>query len=86
MEIKEILQTYYKENGKRNTCERSELVKFFHENILDINKKQYRVQRIAIALSHIPTKDLYFIQSVFKDKKNRTGSESAIKWFWWSLK
>ncbi len=39
---------------------------------------------IAIKVSHIPTKDLYYILSVGKDYKSRNGSFS--KYFFGSLK
>ncbi len=80
-----IFSKYNIEQFKKKN-ERAELVKFFVENLYDKNKKPFPVKRIAITLSHIPTKDLYFMQSVFKDTQNRNGNESANKWFWWSLK
>ncbi len=71
---------------KKSTSERAELVKFFVSNLKNKKGGFFPPKRIAIALSHIPTKDLYFMQSVMKDIINRSGAESAQKWFWWSLR
>ena len=66
--------------------ERAEAIKYFVSNLKDKKGANFPPKRIAIALSHIPTKDLYFMQSVMKDIINRSGAESAQKWFWWSIK
>ena len=83
MEIKDIIAQRQPVKVK---SERAELVKFFVENLYNKQGENFPAKRIAIALSHIPTKDLYFMQSVMKDIINRSGAESAQKWFWWSIK
>lgn len=74
--------------GKAVSCksERSELIKFFVTTLKNKNGKPFGAKMIAIKLSHIPTKDLYYMISVFKDAHNRKGLDYAQKWFWWSLK
>lgn len=66
--------------------ERAELLKFFIENIPDKNGNKYKPQFLAVKLSHIPTKDLYYSMSIFKDTEKRRGKVGAIKEFWWSIK
>ena len=66
--------------------ERAELIKFFVDNLRNKKDEKFPAKMIAIKLSHIPTKDLYYMISVFKDKVNRDGLQSANKWFWWSIK
>ena len=41
-------------------------------------------KRLAIQLSHIPTKDLYYITSQARDMKNR--GESFSKYLFWAIK
>lgn len=83
----EIQQYLFKEPVKSSiTNERQEVLKFFVENIKDKNGKQYSPKFLAIKLSHIPTKDLYYMISIYKDTEKRRGSIGAQKEFWWSLK
>lgn len=66
--------------------ERANLIKFFIENVLDRKGNQYKPSFIAMRLSHIPTKDLYYSVSIYKDTLQRRGREAADKEFWWSIK
>lgn len=68
------------------TSERSELIRFFHENLFDKSGKPYTAQRIAIKLAHLSIDDLYYLKSVFSDVLRRSGQTAAQKYFWWSLK
>ena len=71
---------------KKKGSERAELIKFFVENITDKKGKKYKPSRIAVLLSPLIVKDLYYLQSVFKDIQNRKGIVYAQKWFWWSIR
>lgn len=71
---------------KKALNERSELIKFFVDRLKNKDDKSFKPQFIAIKLSHIPTKDLYYVQSVFKDNLKREGLIMASKIFWWSIK
>lgn len=82
--IEEILKQ--KEEKRKERSERATLVKFFVDNLLNKNLKRFPPQMIAIKLSHIPTKDLYYMISIFKDTHQRRGLDAANKEFWWSLK
>jgi len=66
--------------------ERAELLRFFIENIPDKNGNKYKPARMAVLLSHIPTKDLHYSISIFKDTERRRGKVSACKEFFWSIK
>jgi hypothetical protein len=66
--------------------ERAELVKFFVEKLKDKQGKPFPARRIAVALGHIPTKDIYYIISIFKDTEKRRGLIGASKEFWFSIK
>jgi len=66
--------------------ERAKLVSFFVENLKNKKGKSFPKSMIAIKLSHIPTKDLSYMISIFKDTTNRRGMEAANKEFWWSIK
>ena len=66
--------------------QRAECIKFFLERILDKQGKQYKPARMAVLLSHIPTKDLFFSISIFKDTERRRRKVAAQKEFFWSLK
>lgn len=85
LKIKDILQNKSFKVGKQ-TSERAELIKFFVENLYNKQGENFTAKRIAIALSHIPTKDLYFMKSVAGDIKSRSGIATMNKWFWWSIK
>lgn len=71
---------------RKKTSERAEAIKFFVTTLKNKNGKPFGAKMIAIKLSHIPTKDLYYVQSVFRDAQNRKGLDYAQKWFWWSIK
>lgn len=81
-EIKNIIQI----PEQKKTSERAELLKFFVDTLRNKNKKPFSAKMIAIKLSHIPTKDLYYMISIFKDAQNRKGLDYASKWFWYSIK
>lgn len=72
-----------KENWKRYISWLKEnKVPHTKEKVLEFKKnkkfiKERNVKSICFFLSHIPTKDLYFIISQMKDKKNRGYSASA---------
>jgi len=40
--------------------------------------KPMAIRTLAIKLGHIPTKDLYYLESICKDAKNRGGSYSKV--------
>lgn len=46
--------------------------------------KEKSIQSFCFFLSHIPTKDLYYLTSEARDKFNR--GESFVKWLFWSIK
>jgi len=71
---------------EKSRSERADLIKFFVDNLWNKNNKNYPAKRIAIALAHVPTQDIYFMISVAKDIMARRGVEAMNKWFWWSLK
>lgn len=71
---------------KKKSSERSDLISFFVENLKNKDGKSFPVRTIVFKLSHIPTKDLYYVQSVFNDNLKRKGLEKASKEFWWSIK
>lgn len=83
LNIKELINQREK---VKTLSERAELISFFVENLKNKNEKPFTAKRIAIALAHIPTKDLYFMISIFKDTMKRRGIVGANKEFWWSLK
>lgn len=71
---------------KVRTSERSELIKFFVENLKDKKGKQYKPARIAMLLSHLKVKDLYVFKSMCKDRLDRNGEVAMNKYFWFSLR
>lgn len=71
---------------EKKTSERAELLRYFVDTLRNKNKKPFPARMIAIKLSHIPTKDLYYFISVCKDIDNRRGRDAMSKFFWWSLK
>ena len=79
-----ILEKQLRKEKKLN--ERAELIKFFHTTLRNKNKKPFPAKMLAIKLSHLEVKDLYYMISVYKDIQNRKGNESAQKWFWFSIK
>ncbi len=72
--------------SQKSRSERAELIKFFVDNLWNKDLKHFPAKMIAIKLSHIPTKDLYYMKSIFTDTMKRRGVDSANKEFWWSLK
>lgn len=60
--------------------ERAELVKFFVDRLLNKDGKPFPARFIAFKLAHIPTKDLYYLQSTC----NKAKSFGAC--FWGSIK
>lgn len=71
---------------RKKTSERAEAIKYFVENLRNKNNKPFPAKMIAIKLSHLEVKDIYYMQSLYKDIQNRRGNEAAQKWFFWSLK
>ena len=63
---------YLKENRTPHTLESLKTFKKTSQHI-----KEKNVKSLCFFLSHIPTKDLYFIRSEMKDNKNRGKSASA---------
>lgn len=86
LKMETLFQNYKLEIPKIKTSERAELISFFVENLFDKNKKPFSKKRIAVALSYLELKDLYYFKSVCQDILNRKGSESMNKFFWWSIK
>jgi len=76
----------YKIEKPKVISERAELLSYFVENLRNKDGKKFQPRVIAIKLSHIPTKDLYYIVSIFKDTLGRKGLDGASKEFWWSIK
>lgn len=70
----------------KKISERSELIKFFVENLKDKKNKPYKPARIGMLLSHLSVKDLYYFTSVSKDIQKCKGQTAFQKHFWWSLK
>ncbi len=80
--IKDILKQRALAQGKET--ERGELLRYFCAE-LNVSRVQDGLPKITIArmgymLQGIPTKDLYYLQSVCKDAKNFS------KKFWWEVK
>lgn len=73
---------------QKHGTERGELLEFFTAKInatRDGKKyKKLHIAAIAVKLSHIPTKDLYYLKSVCLDAEREGKPFSAI--FWWSIK
>lgn len=73
-----------KPRKKKSTSERAELIGWFTDELNKtrgqggFRKLSYSV--IGIKLSHIPTEDLYYLQSQMKNVKNSSA------YFWWSLR
>ena len=84
--MKSLFELLEQRKEVKSHSKRAELLRFFIENIPDKNGKQYKPQFLAVKLSHIPTKDLYYMISIFKDTEKRRGKVGAIKEFWWSIK
>ena len=76
------------QESSKITNERQDVLSQFLEEInkerLGTKYKPLTGRGLAIKVSHIPTKDLYYFMSVCKDYKNRQGSFS--KCFFGSLK
>lgn len=70
--------------------ERGELVLFFQKSLnlsrYGTSYPQYTFPRIAKLLEGLELKDLYYMQSYFKDLERTKGLGAASKWFHWSLK
>jgi hypothetical protein len=71
---------------KKVRSERAELIEFFVSSLRNKDGNKFPIRTIIFKLSHIPTKDLYYVKSVFEDNLQRGGLEKASKEFWWSLK
>lgn len=82
----ETLFKEYKIPEIKKTSERAELIKFFVDNLKNKDGKPFTSKHIAVKLGHIPTEDLYFVKSAFKDRLLINGLDQASKWLWWSIK
>jgi hypothetical protein len=71
---------------KRKPRERDSFIEFFVEVLRNKDGNKFPIKTIIFKLSHIQTKDLYYVKSVFEDNLRRKGLEGASKEFWWSLK
>jgi hypothetical protein len=67
---------------KKTNSERSELIKFWCDNVLNKKGNKYPPAFIAMKMSGYSIKDLYYLQSVAKDYVNRGGDVGK---YWWSL-
>lgn len=76
----------YKKEDRGKISQRAELIKFFVDNLKDREGKKYEARRIAVKLSHLEMRDLYFLRSECQDIINRRGVKAMNKWFWWSIK
>lgn len=76
------------ERVRDRKTERGELLKYFADELNESRGKRPKltIGRMGKVLEGLEVKDLYYMQSAFKDRLNRNGRESASKWFWWSLK
>lgn len=101
--IKELYEVYLLENKVENYCrylhwlkkekkpKTKETAEEFKKVKLPIEKKYikpFTSSYFAIRLSHIPTKDLYYLTSIERDSVNRKGysRSSFTKWLFSSLK
>ncbi len=99
--LKELYEVYELENKYENYYryrhwlgkkpKTDENVKEFKKVKLAIDKKYIKPitkSFFAIKLSHIPTKDLYYLTSMKKDSVNRKGysRSSFTKWLFFSIK
>lgn len=86
------LFTKYQLQTKSKETERGELLKQFMEpiNISRVSNKyqQVTIARMGMLVSHIPTKDLYYLLSICKDAGNRNKNYHIgfSKMFYWSIK
>jgi hypothetical protein len=81
-----IFQLIQERQPVKVKSERGELIRFFVDKLKDKQGKPFPARRIAVALGHIPTKDIYYIISIFKDTEKRRGLVGASKEFWFNLK
>lgn len=65
---------------KKKGSERGDLLQYFTDTIKDRKGKPYRIAYIAMRLSHLQVKDLYYLQSLCKQSNN------FERTFWGSLK
>lgn len=86
------LFTKYQLPVKSNKTERGELLVQFLE-IINMSRtcnkyKPITIARVGMLVSHIPTKDLYYLLSVCKDAGTRAKryDEGFAKMFYWSIK
>lgn len=78
-EIKDLFGKYrvMSKNSGRVEDERTTLIRYFVENL----KKEPKV--VAIRLSHYTLDMLYGLKSMYKERLNNNGKETADKWIWW---
>lgn len=99
--LKELYEVYILENKYENyyryklwlgkNKRTPESIKEFKKVKLPIEKKYIKPitpAYFAVRLSHIPTKDMYYLTSLKKDLINRKGYKrsSFTKWLWFSIK
>lgn len=92
--IKELYEMYEADNKKQNwlsyrkTLREKELKDSNEERTKFKKTKLYfktkSVKSFCFFISHIPTKDLYYLSSEAKDRANR--KQSFVKWLFWSIK
>lgn len=82
-----LIHDYERKELNRAT-ERGDLMMYF---VTELNKNRGKLApltmpRMGKILQGLELKDLYYMQSYFKDLERNKGIESASKWFWWSLR
>lgn len=66
--------------GGKALNERSSLIKFFYDQkFCHRNGKRFSKQELGVRCAHLKLPDLYYIQSVYKDKVRR--GENAVYYF-----
>lgn len=89
--LKDIYQIYQNERQQRKVANWKRYIQYLKNNRFPNNPIQQKIFKksklfikelppkvIAIKLSHIPTKDLYYVLSVCKDKARRNESAGAF--------
>ena len=82
------LFTYQQSYPQSTKTERGELLKYFtgviNKERIGTKWKPVTIRGVAVTLSHLSLKDLYYMQSVCKDKEYR--GESCGKYIYGSIK
>lgn len=86
----EQIKDLFKPIQKSRDTYRGECMKFLLSKInpgrLKYGLRALTYPRMGKMLQNIPTEDLAYILSVFKDTERRRGTVAAVKEFYWSLK